>query len=62
MLKIYLFVIFTFFSAYGLSGINYESFIRKNKIAETRILFVLTSLIMGYLLACLGEDIINIVL
>ena len=36
-------------SAFALSGINFEKIIRKNRIWETRILVLLLSLVMGYL-------------
>ena len=36
-------------SIFALSGINYEKFIKKNKIYETRFLVILLSLALGYL-------------
>ena len=47
--KIYLYIFFSMLSAFGLSGINFEKIIRKNRIWETRILVLLLSLVMGYL-------------
>ena len=47
--KIYLYVVCTLFSAFALSGINYEKFIKKNRIWETRILVMLLSFALGYL-------------
>ena len=47
--KIYLYIFFSMLSAFTLSGINFEKIIRKNRIWETRILVLLLSLVMGYL-------------
>ena len=47
--KIYLYIFFSILSAFALSGINFEKIIRKNRIWETRILVLLLSLVMGYL-------------
>ena len=47
--KIYLYIFFSMLSAFALSGINFEKIIRKNRIWETRILVLLSSLVMGYL-------------
>lgn len=49
--KIYLYFICTLFSAFALSGINFEKVIKKNKIWEVRILVLLLSLALGYLVA-----------
>ena len=47
--KVYLYVIFTMLSAFALSGINFDKFIKKNKALEARIIVMLLSFIMGYL-------------
>lgn len=47
--KIYLYIFFSMASAFALSGIHYEKFIKTNKIWETRILVLLLSLALGYL-------------
>ena len=47
--KIYLYIFFSMLSGFALSGINFEKIIRKNRIWETRILVLLLSLVMGYL-------------
>ncbi len=49
--KIYVYLFFTMLSAFALSGINYEKFIKKNRIWETRILVMLLSFVLGYLSA-----------
>lgn len=48
--KIYLYIIFVFLSAFALSSLNFEKFIKKKKVLETRILLVILSFISGYLL------------
>lgn len=48
--KLYLYLFTTFVSAVGLSSINTNGWIKKNKQFEVTILFISLSLIMGYLL------------
>ena len=47
--KIYLYIFFSMLAAFALSGIKYEKFIKKNRVWETRILVLLLSLTIGYL-------------
>lgn len=47
--KIYVYVFFSMLSAFALSGVNFEKIIKKNRIWETRVLVLLLSLVMGYL-------------
>ena len=47
--KIYVYVFFSMLSAFALSGINFEKIIKKNRVWETRVLVLLLSLVMGYL-------------
>lgn len=49
-LKIYFYVFFVMLSAYALTGVNFDKWMRKNKVWEARILVMILSLIMGYLL------------
>ena len=49
--KIYFYIFFSCASAFALSGINFEKFIKKNRIWETRILVLLLSLALGYITA-----------
>ena len=37
-------------SAYTLTGVNFDSIIKKNKKIEARLLVILLSFIMGYLI------------
>ena len=47
--KIILYVVFTFLSAYCISGINFTNFFKKNKIIESRIFIFIISISLGYL-------------
>ena len=47
--KIYLYIFFSMLAAFALSGINYEKKKKKNRVWETRILVLLLSLTIGYL-------------
>lgn len=47
--KIYVYVFFSMLSAFALSGVNFEKIIKKNRVWETRVLVLLLSLVMGYL-------------
>lgn len=38
-------------SAFALSSINFEKFLKKNKVFEARLLYFILSFICGYLLA-----------
>lgn len=49
-IKIYLYIIITFLSAYSLTGINFEKFWRSKKNIEARVFIIILSLIMSYLL------------
>ena len=48
--KLYLYIFFVLLSAFALSGVNFEKFIKKNKVWEARILMLICSFISGYLL------------
>ncbi len=58
--KLYLYVIMTLLSTYTLSGINFDKFMKKNKIIEARILVIIISFIFGYILTNFISDFINI--
>ena len=47
--KTYLYVFFVLLSAFALSGINLEKFIKKNRVWEARILLILLSFVFGYI-------------
>lgn len=58
--KIYLYVFFVMLSAFSLTGINYDKWLKTNKIWEARILVVLLSFIMGYLLTLFVVDFLTV--
>ena len=51
--KIYIYVICIFISAYALSGINFNNVFKKNRVIEARLLVLLLSLALGYLVGSL---------
>jgi len=57
--KIYIYVISIFISAFAISGINFNNVFRKNKVVEARILVLLLSLALGYLVGSLVISFIN---
>ena len=59
-IKTYLYVISVLLSAYALSGINYDAFIKKNKAIEARVLVILLSFSLGYLLTNFITDFIYV--
>ena len=56
--KAVIYVITTLLSAYSLSGINYDGFIKTNKALEARILVLLLSLALSYLVTNFITDFI----
>lgn len=50
MLKLSLYIIFAFLSAFAISGINFNGIIGKNKNIEARVLVILLSLALSYLI------------
>ena len=58
--KVYFYVFFVMLSAYTLTGVNFDDIIKKNKIWEARILVVILSLVLGYLLTNFVFDFFNI--
>lgn len=48
--KVYFYVFFVMLSAYTLTGVNFDKWMKKNKIWEARALVLILSIIMGYLL------------
>ena len=57
--KIYIYVICIFISAYAISGINFNNVFRKNKVVEARLLVLLLSLALGYLVGSLVISIVS---
>lgn len=48
--KVFIYVISVLISSFALSGLNFDSFMKKNKPLEARILVVILSCGLGYLL------------
>lgn len=59
-IKLMLYVIFTFISAFGLSGLNFDNIIKKNKNLEIRVLVMVLSFSFGYLLTNFVIDFLQI--
>lgn len=60
LIKLMLYVIFTFVSAFGLSSLNFEGIVKKNKNLEIRVLVMVLSFSFGYLLTNFVIDFLNI--
>lgn len=58
--KIYIYVITVLLSTYILSGVNFNSILKKNKALEARLLVIILSIIMGYLVTNFIVDFINV--
>ena len=57
--RIYIYVVCIFVSAFAISGINFNNVFRKNRIIEARVLVLLLSLALGYLVGSLVIAFIN---
>lgn len=60
LIKLMLYIIFTFVSAFGLSSLNFESIVKKNKNLEIRVLVMVLSFSFGYLLTNFVIDFLHI--
>mgnify|MGYP004568447981 FL=1 len=60
LIKLMLYIIFTFVSAFGLSSLNFEGIVKKNKNLEIRVLVMVLSFSFGYLLTNFVIDFLNI--
>ena len=58
--KAYIYVISVLLTAYTLSGINYDKFIKKNKVLEARLLVLILSVSIGYLVTNFITDFIEV--
>ena len=58
--KAYIYVISVLLSAYTLSGLNFDAFIKKNKVLEARLLVLILSISLGYLLTNFITDFISV--
>lgn len=58
--KLYIYIITLFASIFALSGINYDGFIKANKAIEARILVILLSLALSYLVTSFITDFLSV--
>ncbi|MBR5662126.1 MAG: DUF1146 family protein [Bacilli bacterium] len=47
--KTYIYIVSVLLSTFAISGINFSNVFRKNKVVEAKILVVLLSIALGYL-------------
>jgi uncharacterized integral membrane protein (TIGR02327 family) len=58
--KIYLYAIFLFLSIFVLSGINFNSIMKKDKAVEARLLVMILACSLSYLLTNFVVDFLNL--
>ena len=58
--KAILYIVFTFVAAFGVSGINFNGWIKTNKVAEAKVLAVSLTFALGYLLTRFVIDFLNL--
>ena len=59
--KIYIYVITMLLSAYAISGVNFDKFIKANKAIEARVLVIILSIACSYLVTNFITDFLNLV-
>ncbi len=60
VVKLLLYIFFTFIAAFGLSGINWNGIIKSGKILEAKVIVMVLSFSFGYLLTNFVLDFLNI--
>lgn len=60
LVKLLLYIFFTFVSAFGLSGVNFSGIIKSGKAIEAKVLVMVLSFSFGYLLTNFVLDFLNI--
>lgn len=60
LVKLLLYIFFTFVSAFGLSGVNFSGIIKSGKVIEAKVLVMILSFSFGYLLTNFVLDFLNI--
>lgn len=60
MIKLLLYIFFTFVSAFGLSGLNWQNIIKTGKNLEARVVVMVLSFSLGYLLTNFVVDFLNL--
>ena len=58
--KTYIYAITLLLSIYSISGINFNGFIRTNKVIEARILVILISIAISYLVTNFIVDFLSV--
>ncbi len=58
--RIYVYALFFFLSIFMLSGVNFEKFMRKNKVIEAKMLIMALSIALAYLLSNFVLDFLNL--
>ena len=58
--KIYFYAIFMFLNIYILSGVNIEKIMKKNKIVEAKLLIMVLSIALSYIVTNFIFDFVNI--
>ena len=60
LVKLLLYIFFTFVSAFGLSGVNFSGIIKSGKVIEAKVLVMVLSFSFGYLLTNFVLDFLNV--
>ena len=60
MIKVYLYAIMLFFSIWVLDAVDFNKILKKNKIAQARILYLLISIALAYIIVNFICDFYNI--
>lgn len=60
LVKLLLYIFFTFVSAFGLSGVNFSGIIKSGKVIESKVLVMVLSFSFSYLLTNFVLDFLNI--
>lgn len=58
--KVYIYIVSVLLSAFALSGLNFDRFMKRNKPLEARILVVLLACALGYLVANFIIDFVEV--
>lgn len=58
--KVFLYVICFLLTSFALSGVNFDNFLKKNKVIEARILVILLTCAIGYLVTNFIIDFIEV--
>ncbi len=61
MVKIYLYTIVLFFSIWVLDALDFNRFLKKNKIVQARILYLLVGIMMTYIVTNFIWDFYNVI-